>query len=468
MSKLVKHQYKAGDRVRIESSEEPYVYIGKLATVKRSSIRLGTEQVTVEVEHTRETVVFPAGSLERLTTIPRSLLANDLFLPWDPSTNRSRMSAFLDSPWIAGRTLEAMLLYDQVIIPTVDFAVIIPLIHWLTPGVFKEALVSGALSFVRYRGGLAYIGNGNGLGIFQFRSNPTGECEDNLGLRAANYSPHDAALIHLEHRINGLPKKTLEPLARLIEICTVETALPDFQTKVAHESYLDIMGSDLINTGFEEGMNLTRLPGVADNQLRHYKWHQQVDPNDPINLTLRVGMLNLQTYLAEEAGAHDMASPDEIVALMRSKYHRYTGGDAATEAFSSIRAIENIPDVAASVTEREVTPGEIWRLRNTGRAKRFRVWFDEIGPDDPEHLVSEYVSTLTEASPLTNRGGKILKFALINAAGLALMPIGGPISIGASLALSLADSFLLDRIRLGFRPRFFINDVRSSLGSRGR
>lgn len=153
---------------------------------------------------------------------------------------------------------------------------------------------------------------------------------------------------------------------------------------------------------------------------------------------------------------------------MRSKYHRYTGGDAATEAFAYIRAIENIPDVRASVIEREVTPGEIWKLRNTSRAEQFRVWFDEVGPHDPKQLVSEYVSTLTQASPLTSRRGKILRFALINAAGLAMVPIGGPISIGASLALSLADSFLLDRIRLGFRPRYFLDDVRSAFSGRGR
>lgn len=303
MSGQVQPQYEAADRVRIESGEEPYEYVGKLATVKSSSIRLGEEQVTVEVEHTRETVELPAGFLERLTTIPRSLLANDLFLPWDPAEHRSRLSAFLDSPWIAGRTLEAMLLYDQVIVPTVDFAVIIPLIHWLTPGVFKEAIESGALSFVRYRGGLAYIGNGNGLGTFEIRSKPSGKCEDNLLLRAANYPPRDAALVHLANRIKGLPEGSREPLARLIELCTVETALPDFKTKVAHESYLDIMGSDFISTGFKEGMNLTRLPGVAANQMRPYKLGREEDPTDLIGSTLKVGMLNLQIYLAEEAGA---------------------------------------------------------------------------------------------------------------------------------------------------------------------
>lgn len=455
-------RFQPGSRVRIEASDEPYRHIGKLATVKRAPAK-DTDLVQVEVDHSKEIVEIRVSYLQPVDMIPRSLLANELFLPWDPSQKRTRLTAFLDSPWIAGRVLESMLLYDTVVVPTVDFAVIVPLIHWLTPSVFKEALGTDALSFVRYRGTLGYIGNGHGLQMFEIRSNPDGLKEDDPYLRAVNYSPAESALVHLEKRINGLPPGSHAPFSKLIELSTVETSLPEFTARVANETYRDILGGDYRSAGFTPGMNLKKLGGIGANQLRHYSWGKPPENPDPIDTTLRVGMLNLQAYLAEEAGTRDLSSGSDIIGLMRSKYNRYTAGDTAAESFAAIRSIERVPDVVAAVTQRVVTPADVWKLRNTRRAAEFRKWFDEVGPEDPKEMAAEYVSTLKEQSALSSGKAKMLRFGVINSIGIALSLVGGMASVAPSLVLNLADSFLLDRIRLGFKPRYFIDDIRERL-----
>jgi hypothetical protein len=52
---------------------------------------------------------------------------NGLFLPWDVGSPAERPKGFLDDRQIAGRILAQLLLYDRVVVPTVDFFIVVPL-----------------------------------------------------------------------------------------------------------------------------------------------------------------------------------------------------------------------------------------------------------------------------------------------------------------------------------------------------
>jgi len=75
------------------------------------------------------------------------------------------------------------------------------------------------------------------------------------------------------------------------------------------------------------------------------------------------------------------------------------------------------------------------------------------------------VSTLKEGGIWHSTKAKIMRFLVVQALGAGLTPVVGPASMIASLGISAADSFLLDRIRLGFQPRYFIDDLRHHLFS---
>jgi hypothetical protein len=55
------------------------------------------------------------------------------------------------------------LLYDTIVIPTLDFSVIPTLYDWLSLPVLRTAIENGSLCFMRYPGFIVYGGNGAGI-----------------------------------------------------------------------------------------------------------------------------------------------------------------------------------------------------------------------------------------------------------------------------------------------------------------
>ena len=450
---------KESDRVRIEEEEEPFDHVGQMAIVESVTVSADGESVCVlKLDRDPAPLTIPTRFVKKVETRASSILANDLFLPWDLNDPQPRMRAFLDSEWIAGRLLEGLLYYDHMIVPTVDFAVVVPLVHWLGVPLFNEILTADAVRFVRYQGGLSYVGNGAGLNLFEIW--PPANKEEPFWTRAARSSPEEAVDLQLRHRLEGLPKRTSELLPRLVALCTVDTGLPEFVSKVEEETYRDVLWSPVLASLYEPRANLKRLPGVDANQFRCFaRLGSPAVAGDPIDITLRLAMLNLETYLAEEAGARDMVTDRGFGQLLNAKAERFSGGKGAAESFSRLRTIERIPDVLSAAASREIDRQKLWQFRNTRRAAEFRRWFDEVGPNEPDKLVAEYGDCLKAGGFLSTSEAKILRIIVVQAAGIALAPYVGPLAPLAAMALSAADCFLLDKIRLGFNPRYFLDDL---------
>lgn len=56
---------------------------------------------------------------------------------------------------------------------------------------------------------------------------------------------------------------------------------------------------------------------------------------------------------------------------------------------------------------------------------------------------------------------KILRFIVLQAIGAGLAPLTSGYSFIVSLDLNAMDCFLLDKIRLGFKPRYYIDELRN-------
>lgn len=190
---------------------------------------------------------------------------------------------------------------------------------------------------------------------------------------------------------------------------------------------------------------------------------------DSINVVLGLGMLNLEAYLAEEACARDMVTAREFEQLLAAKVKRFTGGQTAYDGFFGITNIEGIPEIAGSITNGEVSIPTAWEFRQSKSAQDFRAWFDEIGIDDPSEFQKHYLDVIKSGHVWSGTTAKTIRYCAVQAAGIGMIPILGPASVIASMAISAVDSLLLDkileRVRLGRSPRYFIDDVRHRLFS---
>ena len=461
-------QLNIGQRVRVIEEEDPPLHLGKMATVEKVGLSPEGEPICdVRIDRSRELVSLPQRYLRHTATMPSSLFANDLSVPWDPEP-KEWIDKFIDTNWLAAHILENLLFYNQVIVPTVDFSIIVPLVHWLGVPLFKELLEAEAISFVRTSGSLAYIGNGVGLAMFEIRPGKEIEEKEPWWVKVNRCSPKEAVTLQLHNRLSGLKEELIDLLAKFVEFCTVDTALPQFKEKVMNETYRDIQGSRVLADYFFKRnpsiltIALNRLPGVEPNQLRVFSLlPKPAVAGDEIDTTLRLAMLNLEAYMAEEAGARDMVTDRSYNQLLSAKAQRYTGGSIAQESFSQLLTIEGIPDIVTTIMSSEVSLSKVWQFRNSRIANEFREWFDQIGPTNPETLASEYVKSLKSGGLWRSGKAKVLRFIVLQAIAASLIPVTSGASFIVSMGLSAVDCFLLDKIRLGYRPRYFVDELRN-------
>ena len=290
-------QLNVGQRVRIYEEEEPPIYVGKLATIKEiNTPENGEPTCVLQVDRFTELISLPQRFVKPIVTLPSSLLANDLFLPWDPDNPSIRFQEYTKDRWIAGRVLESLLYYDRIVVPTVDFSVIVPLVHWLGVGLLKEFLALEALSFVRYTGSLGYAGNGAGLVLFEIQPGKKPDIKErpkDWWIRAARCSPYEAVVLQLQNRLKGLQEGVIDLVAKLVELCTVDTRLPQFTEKVENETYRDMLGSEVLHTYCaRRSTNLKHLVGVNPNEVRVFsRLPKPAVAGDEIDITLRLAML---------------------------------------------------------------------------------------------------------------------------------------------------------------------------------
>lgn len=461
-------QLNVGQRVRIYEEEDPPKHIGKMATVENiESPTEGELFCTVRIDRSDELVSLPQRYLKPVTTILGSLFANNLALRWDP-TSRERFGKYIDSNWLAGYLLETLFYYNQIIIPTVDYAIVVPLVHWLGFPLFHELLAAHAISFVHISGMLSYWGNGAGLSMMEIYPGKEAKQPEPWWAKTHRCSPEEAVTLQLSNRLKGIDERGIALLAKFVELTTVDTALPQFKEKVRNETYRDIQGSTVLTEYMFDknpeipNLKLNHLPGLGSNQVRMLT--SSTKPalvGDEIDTTLRLAELNLEAYVAEEAGARDMVTDHNYYHLLEAKAQRYTGGNIAKYSFSRLLEIENIPDVVSAITSGELSLSEVWGFRNSRNANEFREWFDKHGPTKPDELVKEYVSTLRSGGFWKSTKSKAIRFIVLQIIGVSLIPVTSGISFLATAGLGAADCFLLDKIRLGFQPRYYIDDLRN-------
>jgi hypothetical protein len=350
-----------------------------------------------------------------------------------------------------------LLIYEHIVIPTNDFAVVPGLIGWMGIEAFEEALDSEAISFQRRLGLLGYAGNGAGILLMGIMDTPQKPFEQ--WFRRTQFGdPAEAIELHLKHGLPGLGK---EDTGRLISKVLAHSTTPDlnannvFDKDIANESYIDIRDTPELKTNFikllvatganqSEAVAGNRLPGIAPNQF-----HIAVEgeAKTPIQLVLKAAEVNMEIVLADFAGGTDLHVAEGTERLLHHKILRSSTGRG--DGISRLLEINGIPDIRTAVASQSIAPSEIWSIRQERASKGFRKWLakgDVHSSDDLERL---YMESLEKVSLVDSLPVRSLRFIVPTVLGF-FHPIAG-VAVGAT------DSFLVSRLLGGYRPKLMFD-----------
>ena len=346
------------------------------------------------------------------------------------------------------------LLYDRIVVPTNDFAIVPILTQWMGLPSFYSALESDSLRFIRLTSILGYVGNGNALNLFTIKEGTGkpfewwqnamfGKAEDALEVQLGNAQP-------------SIPLGERKNLYGLVMKQTDEFSMPneDFMSKVVHESYRDILDTptlkkEIVDYYKSNPIDLTRLPEVKADQVRVSGIEVL---NDPVDLVLRVAEVNFEIVMANQAYNADLYTSERIENLLKSKMKRSGIGTDVLNGFIRLLNITNVPNLEMAIESGNLGFEDLWEIRSSNNSSKFRAWLREAREEHGQDLGKAYVSTLESIPFIDSLPIKTIRFLITTCAGL-IEPLTG-------LTTGVIDSFFVQKWLAGYSPRLFIDDLR--------
>jgi len=348
-----------------------------------------------------------------------------------------------------------LLLYDRIVIPTNDFAILDILATWLGFNRVVELFESDSLRLIRLKECLGFAGNGNGLCSFTI-----GEGEKRfLWWQDAAFGDFEeslqARIDHLENVSSVTERHKLFDLVRGHTKC-VDISVEDVNTKLRAESMQDLLSAPLLRAEVEEFYGkdwlkkLKNPPEVGPNVLQVANF--EIIEN-PVHLLLRIAELNLGLLLATGEKGIDMFASARTEQIYRAKLSRSPRGMVAMSGFCNLLDLSGVPDVQSGMEKGIISISDIWRIRSSKRGRSFRKWMQQCTINESKDLAREYIACLERAPWISRLPVKVLRFLLSLGIGAA-NPIAG-------IVASIGDSFLLEPLLSGHAPGVFINELRS-------
>ena len=385
-----------------------------------------------------------------------SIIDNRLFVRLDLDHSLRANSFFQTNPANRAHLISQLLLYETVIIPTIDFGVVPTLINWFGLNTFEEVLEAAAIKFVRRNGILGYAGNGNGISTFTIFP---GEGSPFEWWQEAMFGENLAtsAELQLKQMCPFISRKRRQKLIEKVNsLSTVLTDDNDFFMKnIVHESYTDIMSNErltkfMLASAGKKGnrVDLTRLDGVAPNQMRVLA--QEGIIKDPVDLVLRIAEINMEVVMATATGNADIFTSEGSEEILAGKLSRYKIDKSLFQSFLSLLELNNIPDIRYAVMSDDIDLPTIWTLRQKKISSQFRKWLREADPQNARDLEKAYVQVLGKSTLADSLPIRTLRFAITTVAGLN--PIIGFVA-------GVIDNFFVDKWLSGYSPKLLLDEV---------
>lgn len=347
------------------------------------------------------------------------------------------------------------LLYDTIVVPTMDFGIVPALVEWFSLPVLHEALESETIKFLRYPAMIGYGGNGAGV-IANLRFGKGQSSVWDWTHVAAFGSMDEAIEAQAEYGCDNVPDWERSSLMSAISKATAEFSTDDdFSRNVAHATYRDITGDTRLKNeiGRMYGygtLELNRLPGPEPNQIRFFSSLQvsrdgteivspYSPPQDGIDLTLAVAQLNIQLAMASRLEDCDLSTFDDAVRIVEAKIKSTGRKWRSGLAFSRVLQIPSVPDIQTAVAEGRLELSAAWAARATTNARKFRTWLKSADTSDGRELARSYMDLLGKPSLLGSLPVKALRWAIFATAGAIASRQAGVLGEIASAAAAGID-----------------------------
>jgi len=370
-----------------------------------------------------------------------------------------RNRAFFSEPSLLSHFASQLLLYEHLIIPTNDFAIVPALLQWMGRDAFEEALDSATIAFLRRKGSLMYGGNGAGLSEYGISDTP--EKPFDWARRAFWGDLGEAIELQLLHGQPDLAATERERLARKAvgQSQTAEYTNDYFIKNIATESYTDIRDTPELRSVFMQlaaaaghkpgaALSMAHLPGVKANS---FEIAGIGPPASLPQLAEQVAEANMDIVLAELAGGTDFYVPRGMDALLKGKLLRAGCPPARLQGFIQLLKINGIPDIRPAVESGTLSLSNLWKVRQSRRAKHFRKWLAKADAGPADDFVRMYRESLEQTSLMESLPARIIRYGVLTAVGVWHPLIGA----GAGLV----DTLFTEKFVRGYRPKLMFNEL---------
>src|SRR5262249_23504756 len=119
--------------------------------------------------------------------------------------------------------------------------------------------------------------------------------------------------------------------------------------------------------------------------------------------------------------------------------------------FVRLVGLQRLPDIGTAVATGSFPIGEVWKLRQSREAVKFRAWLRNIHIHTPDDIISEYMTAIGREPRSSTWPARTIRLAGSSAIGVANALLG--------LVASGVDTFFVDKALNGYSPKLFFDQV---------
>jgi hypothetical protein len=161
-------------------------------------------------------------------------------------------------------------------------------------------------------------------------------------------------------------------------------------------------------------------------------------------------------YLSEKFDCQDVSPFYSVGDLLEIKKKRFLKGAKSSNNFWSLLEITGVPDLARLDLSYNSNFDQLLKIASTKNAIQFREWFHTYKELSEKEFFKEYIAIMNQVPIVQRLPSKVLRFVITT--GFGLIP-------GLGQAVSMFDSFIVDKLFRGRTPKFFIDELTKITGS---
>jgi hypothetical protein len=376
------------------------------------------------------------------------ILAGDLSATWN--IDGKHFDRYVDRRVSIGQSIcDQLLLHDQILIPTQDYATLAGLIRIFGEHNVLALLGEERLSFVRLRGFFGYIRGEGPDGRLVGMEDPS--------RMLPNSSPIQQSI---EAGLGLVEEGTVEfkRLRNAAFACTTELELGAVVDAVHRDAYADLSQSSLWKVDYEfPNPDLLALPGMEKMQVRVIGPGIDVSTNI-VDQCLALGLMNVELYLANRFDCASSATGSPIDDCISLKLPRLTNNQPRSQELWNFLDFSNIPNISEPLLAERDEMAKFIKLTRSRDAQEFRRWFHESAPLTERDFVKAYIELLRDTPQIQGLGGRALRMAA--SVGLSALGLG----LVSDAVASAIDNFVIDKFVRRRGTKFFLEEFRKFSG----